>query len=533
MHDMTQCGPGAKPRIGGPHSVRNLSARIAESLIRGSDEHIVVDDWSRWSGRDLHQAVMAAARWLRDTAGNDELRVMACTPNCVEAVIGCLATLAAGGIWSSVNPQYAAPEKQSLIEQFDPTLLLWDESVEAPVAARLMTFRPGDRHSAFFRAIASAPNDLELPEIDPYAAALVGFTSGTSGRPRGVMHSQHSVLLAIEGSQDLGKPTGPLGVVLSIMVLNIMLLGPLHAILSGRRAVLASETSGEYLARWCPAEGITEIGVPPTIIFDLLARPEVLADPSVLPTWIETGGAACTADLQNRFTEITGRRIHRAYGLTEAPGTVALGRADASDPLDSSGYPLPHVRVSIVDQSGTELPAGHEGEICLSAVRDGPWTGLYRAMLGYWNEDDREPSVRAGVLRTGDLGSLDDLGQLHITGRRSAMIIRGGANISPAEVEEVLIGHPAVNDAAVFGVPDPRLGESVAAAIVLAPGASEPTIDEVREYATSHLARFKAPKHLVVLPSIPRNPTGKAAHHALLAAFHAQLGPSTASPTSG
>lgn len=513
----------AKSAASVPPAHRRISERVSHALVRAGNRTVLVDDWNRWTGRELLEAARAMARALLDISAPGELRVLLSAPNSGENVIAWLATMLAGGVWSSVNPRYADAEKTDLIARFDPTIMLTDpasaDALGAANACEVIAFEPGDPRSEFSELLRRARSTGSLPDIDPHAPAAVGFTSGTSGRPRGVIHSQHNLLLAAEGNLSTHKPDGPIGVVLSTTVLNILVLGPLQALLAGRQAVLAASTHAEYLARWSRQHRIAEIGVPPTIIHDLLDAAESAADPGIVPEWFETGGAACTSELQERFARITGRRIHRAYGLTEAPGTVALARGDRADPLSASGVALPHVTLAIRDASGATLPAGETGEICVAAANRGPLAGLYTPMLGYWDEPTQQLPVEKGVLRTGDLGFLDGDGRLTITGRKSALIIRGGANISPAEVEEVLVRHPAVADAAVFGVPDARLGETVAAAITLVPGAAPPTTEALREFASAHLARYKTPRFVVVLPAIPRNPTGKAMREPLLASL--------------
>lgn len=442
-------------------------------------------------------------------------------PNCAESVILWLGTMAAGGIWTSVNPKYAAVEQHSLVERFSPTLLVVDgksvgsEVTDAAPAAAVVPVSAGAGLAALLTGSSGAAP--APPEIDPNAPAAVGFTSGTSGRPRGVLHSQAGLLLAAEANLQIPKPSGALGVVLSTMVLNIMVLGPLQGLLAGRTVVLANRTDGEYLARWCVEHAIAEIGVPPAIVHDLLEQSDRLRDGRVMPQRVETGGAACNSDLQSRFHSVTGRRLIRCYGLTEAPGTVAMSRAEDPFSAESSGRAMPHVTVTIRGEDGQTLPAGVQGEICVSAATDGPLVGRYLPMSGYLDGADPVP-VHDGVLHTGDLGRLDADGRLFVTGRTSALIIRGGANISPAEVEDVLVSHPAVDDAAVFGVPDERLGEVVAAVIVVADDCTAPSAEELRVHAERFLARYKLPKHVIVVPEIPRNATGKPDRSGLLSA---------------
>jgi acyl-CoA synthetase (AMP-forming)/AMP-acid ligase II len=159
------------------------------------------------------------------------------------------------------------------------------------------------------------------------------------------------------------------------------------------------------------------------------------------------------------------------------------------------------------------------GEICVAPTASGPWTGVYTPMLGYWNKPHATAeALRDGIYHSGDLGFLDNDGRLFIRGRRSELILRGGANVYPAEVERILREHPAVADAAVFGIADERLGQRVAAAVILAPDACA-TPDELREHCRAELARYKAPDDIRVVATLPRNAMGKVLKRDLAATF--------------
>jgi acyl-CoA synthetase (AMP-forming)/AMP-acid ligase II len=189
---------------------------------------------------------------------------------------------------------------------------------------------------------------------------------------------------------------------------------------------------------------------------------------------------------------------------------VAIDAPDGSTHVpDASGRPLPHLRVRIAGEGGEDLPAGETGEV---RVAPAPGDDRYRLMLGYWQRPDATAEVLAGgELHTGDLGFLDDAGNLHIRDRKSLLIIRGGANVYPAEVERVLLDAPGVAACAVFGVPDDRLGERVVAVVELAAGVAELDEVAVRDHCLANLARYKVPERFVVVDSIPRNAMGKVA----------------------
>jgi acyl-CoA synthetase (AMP-forming)/AMP-acid ligase II len=186
------------------------------------------------------------------------------------------------------------------------------------------------------------------------------------------------------------------------------------------------------------------------------------------------------------------------------------------DPVDrdhaegASGKPLPHLDVLIVDDGGNEVPTGSVGEIAVRPVVEGEWGNSYTPMLGYWGEstprDDGSADDR--VLRTGDLGSVDEEGRLFVTDRKKLLIIRGGSNIYPAEVEKILSEAPGVRACAVLGVPDARLGQRVVAVVEQAPGQTvDPAV--LGQLCAANLARYKIPEQFVVVQELPRNAMGK------------------------
>jgi acyl-CoA synthetase (AMP-forming)/AMP-acid ligase II len=171
---------------------------------------------------------------------------------------------------------------------------------------------------------------------------------------------------------------------------------------------------------------------------------------------------------------------------------------------------MAHLEIEILAEDGRVLPAGEVGEITVRAAREGAFAGVYTPMLGYWNRPEASAeALHDGRYHTGDLGTFADDGNLYIRGRRNELILRGGANVYPAEVERVLQEHAAVAFAAVFGVPDERLGERVVAAIETVPDADVPGAEELRAFCRARLARYKVPDRIGVVAAMPRNAMGK------------------------
>jgi len=192
--------------------------------------------------------------------------------------------------------------------------------------------------------------------------------------------------------------------------------------------------------------------------------------------------------------------VHSTYGLTEAPSIVTIDDLDQPGPAQTSGRALPHLDVRI-DPSPSEDASG---EVVVAAASSGRWAGVWRPALGYWGRDD----VSTDTLRTGDFGRIDDHGRLVVLERMSSVILRGGANVYPAEVERVLRELDGVVDAVVVGLPHERLGQTVHAVVELEPGSAR-LGEELVEECTTQLARYKTPEHIAIVDTIERNALGK------------------------
>jgi acyl-CoA synthetase (AMP-forming)/AMP-acid ligase II len=263
------------------------------------------------------------------------------------------------------------------------------------------------------------------------------------------------------------------------------------------------------VAEWVRTERITSFGAVPTIVHGLLTHPDVHEEDLVTLTQPEVGGADCPEEFRTLYRERFGTEVALGYGMTEAPTAVTLERPEGPHLPGGAGVALPHVRITVRDEAGRELDAEEIGEVCVEATTEGPWAGVYTPMLGYWKQPDASRSaLRDGVLHTGDLGLLDAAGNLFIKGRRGDLIIRGGANVYPAEVERILHEDARVAACAVVGRPDERLGERVVAHVQVAPGE---TLDAetLRAHCAERLARYKVPEEFVFVDDFPRTPMGK------------------------
>jgi acyl-CoA synthetase (AMP-forming)/AMP-acid ligase II len=263
------------------------------------------------------------------------------------------------------------------------------------------------------------------------------------------------------------------------------------------------------VAEWVRTERITSFGAVPTIVHGLLTHPDVREDDLVTLTRPEVGGADCPEEFRALYRERFGTEVALGYGMTEAPTAVTLERPDRPHLPGCAGVALPHVRISVRDEQGRELPAGEVGEVCVEAATEGPWAGVYTPMLGYWKQPDAtQATLRDGVLHTSDLGLLDADGNLFIKGRKGDLIIRGGANVYPAEVERILHEDHRVAACAVVGRPDDRLGERVVAYVQVAADESLDA-EALRAHCAERMARYKVPEEFVFVDSFTWTPMGK------------------------
>jgi long-chain acyl-CoA synthetase len=247
-------------------------------------------------------------------------------------------------------------------------------------------------------------------------------------------------------------------------------------------------------------DGATTFGGVPTMYGALLNHPERSRyDVSALKLCV-SGGSALPVEVLRGFDEAFGAKILEGYGLSETTGMGSFNVRDRERKPGSIGVPVGGTEIRVVDDEDNEVPQGERGEI----VMRGPFV-----MRGYWNRDEAtEEVMRGGWFHTGDIATVDEEGYFFIVDRKKDLIIRGGYNVYPREIEEVLYAHPAVLEAAVIGVPHDSLGEEVGAAVVLKENESA-TPDELRDYTKSKLAAYKYPRVVWLMNELPKGPTGK------------------------
>lgn len=508
-----------------PGSPGTIASLLDEPLARTPDALALVGRGGRLAMRELDGAANRAARALLSIGVRTGDRVAASLPNDVDIVVAFLGAMRIGAVWVGVNRALAAREKAYMLRDSETLVFLGDEPMTAqveaeradlPTLARVLTAGPsdGDTWGALMSSMPAAPVDLP---IDPLAPAAVAYTSGTTGFPKGAVHSQHNLLLPGSVARFRGpQPDAVLGVPLPLTLINLMVLGPLVAYQTGATLVAMDRIDAVGMAQWIASERITTFAAVPAMVHDLLTHPAVDDDQLSSLVAIGVGGADMPDAFRQLYEKRFGRRVGTGYGLTEAPTSVTAEDPESPPVPGTCGRPLPQISITIVDEHDRSVPAGEPGEVCVGPATDGPFADVYRPMLGYWNRpDETSVALRGGLLHTGDIGVLDADGNLFIKDRKNDMILRGGANVYPAEVERVLYDDPRVVGCAVVGAPDERLGQRVVAFVQLR-DREAPCEDDLLERCRRELARYKVPEAITFVDDFERTPMGKIRRNALL-----------------
>jgi long-chain acyl-CoA synthetase len=464
---------------------RSLRELLDASLAFGGRDYLV-DGESRTTYAEHHAAVGRVARWLADQGVGKGDRVAILGRNSIEWVVTFWATVSLGAIAVGLNAWWSADELAYGIADCDPKLLVDDMSVITPLLS-------GD---------ALPLPDVDLDEDDP---AVIIYTSGTTGRAKGATHSHRNVVGLVQAQQAVAASRVPPG--MTLPPARILATTPLFHVAGLHSGVVAALGAGSTVI-WQPGrfdpditlatierERVTSWTSVPTTVWRVVHHPRVPDYDVSSLLHIGGGGAAWSPALQDKMREVFGESLAYGigYGLTESTGlATSTSYLELREHPDTVGRPAPTVEVKVIPDTD---------EICIR----GPLI-----MLGYWRDDEATRAVLDDErwLHTGDLGEIRD-GLLFLTTRRTDLILRGGENVYPIEIENCLEAHRGVAEAAVVGIPDDELGQQVCAVVVPLPDAA---IDEadLAAHVKERLAYFKVPSQWVVRPDpLPRNASGK------------------------
>jgi len=498
--------------------IRSVGRELAEAAARFGDTPIVVHSAVRPAETTLgelwDQSRRVASR-LRELGVTPGEVVAVQLPNWRECFVAHAAAWACGAVLLPIVPIYGPREVALILRRSGARVFLAAGPGHGHDRAEVLAAAAGAPALEHRFAVGAGPGVPDFAELttgtastgEPYVpdhagqACLLVYTSGTTAEPKGVLHSHESLLGELDAMRQMrgaGREFRSLAAFPPGHVAGA--LGILRML--GRGAPTVA------MDRWSPAEAVELIvrhriestaGAPVHLAGLLDAAQERGADLSSIVEYT-TGAANVSADLIRRADRF-GIKAFRCYGSTEHP-TISSGVPQ--DPLDkraeTDGRPTPGTEILIVDDQGAPVPTGADGEI----LTRGP-----ELFLGYTDSGRAGTAFTDGWFRTGDIGRLDAEGYLRITDRKKDIIVRGGENISSKEIEDVLLAHPGVAEAAAIGLPDERYGERVCAVVVPRNGHELDLPDVVAHFRASGLARQKTPEHLRVVAELPRTPSGK------------------------
>ena len=493
----------------------NLYTTIREGVFEGSAPFLSVPGGRTFDYDEMDCQSARYANALVSLGVQPGDRVAVQTGKLVDCVWLYLACLRAGAIYLPLNTAYTSAEVQYFLENAEPRLVICEpkgRSALLPIAlgAAVETL-DGDGKGSLQELAAAAADDFETVEVEPDALAAILYTSGTTGRSKGAMITHENLRSNAEALVTTWRFTR------DDVLLHALPIFHTHGLFVAFNTVLLSGSSVVFLPRFDTQAVMdalptvtTMMGVP-TFYTRLLGEPSFDLDASRHMRLYISGSAPLSAETHRIFKARTGHAILERYGMTET-GMITSNPYDGERRPGAVGFPLPGVELRIADpETGTPLSDGEHGVIELK----GP-----NVFAGYWRmpEKTAEEFRSDGFFVTGDLGYIDQDGYVVISGRAKDLIISGGFNVYPAEIENAIDAQPGVAESAVIGIPHSDFGEAVTAVVVSENG-QEIDEDKLRVALEPVLARFKLPKRFVQLDALPRNTMGKVQKNALREQF--------------
>ena len=482
----------------------NLAGNLART-VAAHPEHVAIrlDDTAIPYGA-LGQAAARVAGWLQELGVQPGDRVGVSLPNIPHMPVIYYGILWAGGVVVPVNPLFKAREFAYVLADSESRVLFaWDGVAEeagkgaAEAGCEFISVVPAE-----FLGSVMAHAPVGLVDRDDHDTAVVLYTSGTTGSPKGAelthanmaRNAEISVALVAATPEDVVFGGLPLFHSFGQTVMMNM------AVLAGATLTLIPRFEATKALEVLQRDRVTIMGGVPTMYVALTQHPDKADyDLSALRVCV-SGGASLPVEVLRGFEEAFGAILLEGYGLSETSPVASFNHPDRPRKPGSIGQPIDGVAFRLVDDEWNDVAQDAIGEIAIKG---------HNVMKGYLGKPEATAQVmRDGWFRTGDLARRDEEGYYYIVDRAKDMIIRGGFNVYPREVEEVLYEHPAVSHAAVVGIPHPELGEEVAAAITLKPGATA-TADELRAFVKERVAPYKYPRVIWITQDLPMTATGK------------------------
>ncbi len=493
---------------------------LAKAAVRFPNHTALVHGDTRLTTKELLNRVYRLGNALLNLGLRKGDGVAVLLNNCHQSV-ECFSALSCSGlVLVPMNSRYSAPEHLYMLNDSGSRAIIMGGEFQEVIASILpeaktvahvicTTGKPAPGMFSYEELLAKA--SPEKPDVEIFDEDIINvrYTAGTTGRPKGVVHSHRSNVIMLYNTlmeldireNDAVALTGP------VTHASGSMINP-H-IVRGAKVVILSGFDEKTLLETIQKERITTLYLVPTMIVMLLAYPDLKKyDLSSLKT-IRYGASPISPDVLKRAIQVFGNVFVQGYGLTEASMPLTLlmkedhildGTEKKLKRLSSIGREVLVARVRIMDEDGKILPPGEVGEIVVQSDQ---------VMESYWNKPEATAeTLRGGWLHTRDMGYMDEDGYIYLVDRKDDMIVSGGFNVYPKEVEDVLYSHPAVLEAAVFGVPDEKWGEAVKAVISLRQGVSI-TEEDIIEHCRKYLAGYKKPKSVDFIKELPKSPFGK------------------------
>jgi len=525
-------GAAGAPAGGWGTSVRNLADLVRRAAVARPDHPAVVSAAGSQTWGEFDAAVQALAAGLRGLGLEPGDRIGLVLGNVPAFPLAFFAALRAGLVAVPVNTTYTRPERAHLLGDSGARVViggrrdaaeLLELAAELPALAHVVVagVDAAPEGALALDDVAGPPSAGERAAGEPPSGgedlAVVVYTSGTSGRPRGAMLTHRALVANLEQ----GAAVEPMTVEADDVVLLVLPLFHIYGLNAGLGMAVFRGATSVLAERFDPVDTLAllarhrvsvVIGAPPMYVaWSMLPDVESAFATVRLAT---SGAAPLPAAVLQRVLEVTGHHVFEGYGLTEtAPVLTTTLRSEVAKP-NSIGRPLPGVELRLVDADGRPIDGGADGGGDPDDPDDPDEGGVGEIEVrganlfsGYWPDGAGGPSAD-GWWRTGDVAYADADGDLHLVDRRRELILVSGFNVYPREVEDVLLRHPDIEEAAVIGIPHPYTGESVKALVVAVPGARL-SVEEVIEWAARSLARFKCPTAVEFVPELPHSATGK------------------------
>lgn len=489
----------------------NLAGALERSVTPGKAAFRIADQELGFGDFDEMASRAAGGLRLLGVRRGDRVAVMAGShPQFLATIYGAWKL---GGIVVAINAQLGAEEVRAQLANSTPSVAVGDagrcravlmDAVEGLTGAGPRIVTTGD---------LDGPPQSATP-LPGDADATIFYTSGTTGTPKGATHTHRALRLQLDMVAEHLSVTrdDEFLSVLPIYLLSILALGPMLALHIGATCRLMERYDAWAFAQHVQRDRTTVIGAAiPMMFADLLELEENKARQVDLSTVriANCGGSPMPPDIRRAFERRFDFRFVHAYGGTEGPAIVSTDPFNRDRKFDSVGIPLPSINVTIEDEDGNDLPAGQVGEITTRAHTHGPYMSRYEPMRCYWRMPaETEEALRGGRLHWGDMGFLDSEGFLYLVDRKNDMIIRGGQNVYPRELENLLHADPRVAECAVVGVPHQRYGE-VPWAYVRAVAGARPSESDLLAVVNDQTAKFKHLQGVSFVEDFPRNALGK------------------------